>query len=411
MTRVAALAAALAAALVAGYDAPAKVDGRLFALLGTQTGQFVIEVNPATLEPLAGRKLKLAPAGPGAPWTLDPSRHTLAIARGHRLRLIDLPSLRPAGSVKLDWLMEPSGVLWLKPDRIVLLGRGVQRYEVLVIDVAGRRIVSRRQLAAGSVVDSERTSSEVVILRAPTSAIGPASLLLVGSGGEVREIPLRRIVAGARFDHDANPPTGKQNRPALALDAERRLAYVVTPDGLIAEVPLDGEDVRYHAVRGRFTKLYSGWSRRALVVGRKIVVTGSNSEVWTLANGKPAMRTDPAGLDVIDPATWQTRRLAHTVSSVVPWAGGLLATGESWSSEPRTESGMGLAVYGLDGVERFRLLDGKRVWVSAVYGGKAYVYASNEEALRVIDLESGRVIGTRQGHVPWLLLEQNAPVW
>jgi hypothetical protein len=410
MTRVAALAAALAAALLAGTEAPAKVEGRLFALLGTQAAQFVIEVDPGTLEPLAGRKLKLGVPVPGAPWTLDPSRHTLAIARGDRLRLIDLPTLRPAGSVKLDSLLEPSGVLWLRPDRIVVLRRGPDQSEVVVVDVARRRIVSRQMLSGGLVVHAERTRSEVVILRAPTSAIGPASLLLVGSGGEVREIPLRRIIAGARFDHDANPPTGKQNRPALALDAENRLAYVVTPDGVVAEVSLDGADVRYHAVRGRFTKLYSGWSRQALIVGGKILVTGSNSEVWTLADGKPAMRTDPAGLDVIDPAAWQTRRLAHTVSSVVPWAGGFLATGESWSQETRAETGMGLAVYGLDGVERFRLLDGKRIWISAVYGSRAYVIA-NQERLRVIDLESGRVIGTRQGDVPWLLLEQNAPVW
>jgi hypothetical protein len=410
MTRVAALAAALVAALVAGSQAPAKVEGRLFALLGTQTGQFVIEVDPGTLEPLAGRKLKLGVPVPGGPWTLDPSRHTLAIARGDRLRLIDLPTLRPAGSVKLDSLLEPAGVLWFRPDRIVVLRRGPDQYEVVVVDVGRRQIVSRQMLAGGFVVRAERTRSEVVILRAPTSAIGPVSLLLVGSGGEVREIPLRRIIAGARFDHDANPPSGNQNLPALTLDTKRRVAYVVTPDGLVAEVPLDGEEVQYHAVRGRFTKLYSGWSRRALFVGGKIVVTGSNSDVWTLADGKPAMRMDPAGLDVIDPATWQTRRLSSRVSSVVPWAGGFLATGESWSQETRTETGMGLAVYGPDGVERFRLLDGKRIWVSTVYGNRAYVSA-NQEPLRVIDLESGRVIGTRQVYPPWLLLEQNAPIW
>lgn len=415
MIRVAAFAVALAAALVAGAEAPAKVEGRLFALLGTQTGQFVIEVDPGTLEPVAGRRLRLAPAGPGAPWTLDPSRHTLAIARGNRLQLIDLPSLRPAWSVTLDrrsyWSMEPSGVVWLRPDRIVLLRRGVERYEVLVVDVAGRRVVLRRQLAGGSVVDSERTQSEVVILRAPTSAIGPASLLVVASGGEAREIPLPRILAGVRFDHDVNPPSGKHNLPALALDNDHRTAYVVAPDGLVARVSIDSGSVDYHAVSGRFAKLFSGSSRRALILDGKIVVTGSNSNVWTGKDGKPAMRTDPAGLDVIDPATWQARRLANSVSSVVRSPGGFLATGGSWSSEGGHESGIGLAAYGIDGVERFRLLDGKRIWVNTVYGGKAYVLAANEEPLRVIDLEAGRVIGTRQAYLPWLLLEQNAPVW
>jgi hypothetical protein len=315
------------------------------------------------------------------------------------------------GSVKLDSRLDATGVLWLRPDRIVVLRRGPDQYEVVVVDVARRQVVSRRMLAGGLVVHAERTRSEVVILRGPASAIGPASLLLVGSGGEVREIPLPRIVAGARFDHDASPPTGKQNRPALALDTERRVAYVVTADGLVAEVPLDGQEVQYHAVHGRFAKLYSGWSRQALIVGGKILVTGNNADTWTLADGKPAMRMDPAGLDVIDPVTWQTHRLSSTVSWVVPWAGGFLATGESWSHEPKAESGMGLAAYGIDGVERFRLLDGKRVRIGGVYGAKAYVTAADTNALRVIDLESGRMLGTRERALPWLLLEQNAPVW
>ncbi len=416
MTRVAALAAALAAALVAGSEAPGKVEGRLFALLGTQTGQFVIEVDPGTLEPVAGRKLKLAPAGPGAPWTLDPSRHTLAIARGNRLRFIDLPTLRAAGSVKLrgpaepEGLMEPSGVVWLQPDRIVVLRRGVERYEVAVLDVARRTIVSRQMLAGGYVVDSERTGSEVVILRAPTAGIGPASLLIVGSVGEAREIPLGRILAGWHFDHDANPPSGQENVPALALDAQRRVAYVVAPDGVVAEISLDLHSVAYHVLRGRFAKMYSGSSRQAFVLDGKLLVTGSDSEVWTLANGEQAMRTDPAGLDLIDPATWLVRRLANSVSSIAPCPGGFLATGGNWTSQGGFERGIGLAAYGLDGAERFKVLDGKRLWISAVYGGRVYITA-NEEPMRIIDVESGRLIGTRKGYLPWLLLEQNAMVW
>jgi hypothetical protein len=413
MTRVAALAAALAAALVAGSEAPAKVEGRLFGLLGTQSGQFVIEVDPATLQQLPRRRLRLAPAGPGAPWTLDPSGRTLAIARADRLQLVDLPTLRLVGSVKLSTVVTTfsSAVVWGRPDRIVVLRHSAERYEVSVVDVALRKIISRRDLPGGSIVDSERTPSEVVILRGPTSAIGPASLLLVGGGGETREIPLRRIVAGWHFDHEANPPSGKESSPGLTLDATHGVAYVVTPDGLVAEIALDREEVRYHVVHGRFAKLYSGWNRRAFFVGGKIVVTGRNSEVWTLADGKPAMRTDPAGLDVIDPATWQTHRLADSVSSVVPWGGGLLATGGNSSTEDRNQRGMGIALYNLDGSERFRLLDGRQIWVSEVLGDRAYVFVANEELLRVVDLNSGRVIGTRRGDPPWLLLEHNAPVW
>lgn len=411
MTRVAALAAALAAALVAGSAAPAKVEGRLFGLVGTQSAQFVVEVDPATLQALPGRRLKLGAPELGGPWTLDPSRHTLAIVRWNRLRFIDLPSLRPAGSVKLDSLLEASGVVWLRPDRIVVLRRGVERYQVLVVDVALRRIVSRRELAGGLVVDAERTQSELVLLRAPTGAIGPASLLVVDGGGDTREIALPRILAGLHVDRDLDPPVATANEPGLALDKERRVAYVAAADGLVAEVPLDGADVRYHAVHGRFAKLVSGSWRHALVVDGQIFVTGNNGAVWTLPNGKPAMRLDPVGLEMIDPATWQARRLADVVESVAPWAGGLLATGGSWSSVAGHEYGMGLAAYAPDGTERFRVLDGKRIWISAVYGGKAFVHADNEEPMRIIDLETGNELGTRRDNLPWLLLEQNAPVW
>jgi hypothetical protein len=412
MTRVAALAAALAAALVAGAGAPAKVEGRLFGLLGTEAGQFVIEVDPGTLAPLPGRSLKLTWARYDlTPWSLDPSRHTLAIAHGDRLRLVNLSSLRPAGSVKLRSVMEPRGVVWLRPDRIVLLLRGFQQYEVAVVDAARRRVVTRRALSDGLVVDSDQTQSEVVMLRAPIDEIGEASLLVVDAGGEAREMALPRILAGVHVDRESTVPSATTNMPALALDRERRVAYVVTAGGLVAEVPLNGAGVRYHALRGGFTKLVSGSNRKALFLDGKIVVTGTDSSVSNRLDGTPAMRVDPAGLEVIDPATWQLRRLADGVSSVAAWPGGLVATGGSWSSPDRYSGGIGVAAFGLDGAERFRMLEGKRVWVFAVYGGKAFVQAENEGFFRVVDLESGREIGTRRGRVPWLLLEENAQVW
>jgi hypothetical protein len=210
---------------------------------------------------------------------------------------------------------------------------------------------------------------------------------------------------------EQTPPVATVNRPALALDKERRVAYIVATDGLVAEVSLDAEAVRYHAVRGRFAKLSSGSSREALFVDGRIVVTGSNSETWKLANDKPAMRIDPAGLEVIDTATWQVRRLADGVSSVFSWPGGFLATGGSWTSVAGNTSSMGVAAYGRDGVERFRLFEGKRIWVFAVYGGLAYVHAENEGPWQIIELVSGRVVASQQGQVPWLLLEENAAVW
>jgi hypothetical protein len=86
----------------------------------------------------------------------------------------------------------------------------------------------------------------------------------------------------------------------------------------------------------------------------------------------------------------------------------LLATGSSWDSETRRSTGVGLAAYGLDVGRRFRLLEGKAVWVMQAFRGLAYVGVP-DEPMRVVDLASGRVVGERRQH-PLLLLGDSSVV-
>jgi hypothetical protein len=72
---------------------------------------------------------------------------------------------------------------------------------------------------------------------------------------------------------------------------------------------------------------------------------------------------------------------------------------------------MGLAGYGPDGKRRFGLFAGHDVWIDHIANGRAYVagYGWNNE--RIIDLSTGRIIGTRTtAPAPTLLLGLGNPL-
>jgi hypothetical protein len=43
--------------------------------------------------------------------------------------------------------------------------------------------------------------------------------------------------------------------------------------------------------------------------------------------------------------------------------------------------------------------------VEATLGGRAYVYGDEGNVLRVLDVATGRVVGSRTDALPWLLLD------
>jgi hypothetical protein len=84
----------------------------------------------------------------------------------------------------------------------------------------------------------------------------------------------------------------------------------------------------------------------------------------------------------------------------------LLATGGTWTSDdPSSQHGIGLAAYGPDLALRYRALPGTFVGVQATLGGRAYVYGDEGNVLRVLDVATGRVVGSRTDTLPWLLLD------
>jgi hypothetical protein len=73
--------------------------------------------------------------------------------------------------------------------------------------------------------------------------------------------------------------------------------------------------------------------------------------------------------------------------------------------------GRGLAAYSPDGRGRFHVLADRDVEVVATAGSLAYVRAPPQQALRVVDLARGRLVGTSARGRARLLMERVPAGW
>jgi hypothetical protein len=114
--------------------------------------------------------------------------------------------------------------------------------------------------------------------------------------------------------------------------------------------------------------------------------------------------------------SWTVRRIDDSISHVSRTGNLLLATGYSWDSSVQREGGHGLAGYALDGRKHFHVFEGRRLTQLRIYGGRAYVglfetvrvgathiRLDDGSAFKIVDLASGRIIGTRTAPLPILL--------
>lgn len=392
---------------------------------------FVVErgalarVDPHTLRPLPGRRLEVGlggcvPRSAGQacfaipPWTRSPDGSRLAVARNGRravrsLRLVDMRRLRVASDLRLAG--GPVGLLaWLAPRRMLAVQEvccgGRQR--LVAVDPASGRVLASRPLR-GAVVRVARTARALLLLVAPAEALGPARLLVAGRRGTVKAVRLERVRAGSRLVNRAGHRI-RQRLPGLAVDEAGRRAFVVEP-GLVAEVDLDRLSVSHHDLADQppaqavHSKGADGRTRIAHWLGGGVLAVSGADE------GRGRVR--PAGLSLVDTRSWTARTIDRDATDVVAAGDVLLAVGAGRPSTGR--SAIGLAAYALDGVERFRLLAGREAWVQEVYGGRAYVGVTRadgrQEALRVVELASGRVVGRHHGPLPWLVLDTPASWW
>jgi hypothetical protein len=379
-------------------------------------GVRLARIDPRTLRPTGSKSLRLPFADA---WAVAPGGRTLALAV-HRnpvndpnsLKLVTLPSLRwRPGSVRLGG--DVSGLSWASPHQVVaLVGKFLccpSPLRVVVVSLKSRRIV-RQQRISGTVLHIARSARGLVLLTGPTDAIGPASLIVADARG-ARATRLPSIRAG---EVPGGAGISEWRLPGLAVDPAGARAYVADPDGQVAEIDLRTLVVSYHeptAQRSLLARL-DGWLqptasakgdsgpvRQAQWIGNGFVlVSGSN-----LDDSENQLASDPAGLELIDTRSWTAHVLAPDADSSTVANGVLLVTGSRWRGNVNP-TGMGLEAYGPDATRLFALFPGLDVWVDHVARGRAYIAVYGSKRERVVDLRSGRVIGTTTAEAPGLLL-------
>jgi hypothetical protein len=424
---------ALAAVVMAGLFGSARSEAsstpaavttqapQLSQLLGVVEGKLV-RVDSEILGVLPGKGIPVgsggcAPRQGGTacwtvpPWTVSPDARQLAIARNDAssLRLVNAGRMRVTADIRLGG-GAVGALAWLTGGRLLALQEvASERQRLIAVDLAKRRVAARRALS-GSVLRLERTARELVILLAPGQAIGPARIAVADRQGAVRFVRLERILAGSKLLGTGSDHRVDIRLPGLAVDPQGRRAFVVDKN-LAAEIDLRSLAVSYHALdqpaslpsrrSSRFeptaqAKQVSGHVRSARWLGGDLLaVSGTDTE---------QAGTQPVGLLVIDTRSWSIQTIERRATSFVVAGNLLLATGSSWDPATSKTTGIGVAAYGFDGESRFQLFDGESAWVAQVYGGRAYVGISGQQAsLQIVDLTAGRVVGERPPSLPWLV--------
>lgn len=321
--------------------------------------------------------------------------------------------MRPSGRLAIPRGGVIEALTWLHGDRLLAVRAACEgsTSSFVVIDPIARRFVKSEPIE-GELVRLVPTATEVVALVASRHAIAPSRLLVVDADGVVRGRILDKIPAGAQ----AGPRDVKRYaRPALAVGAER--VFVVSADGLAAEVGLETLAVSYHPLVQRTlsvrAKASEGWSRRALWLGNGLLAfSGSDEEVWTSAESALHLRDRPAGLSMIDTRSWSIRTIDREAQWFVQADRLLYAMRRSWDSSTQTTTGMGVAAYDVDGGKRFHVVPRAVASLALAYRGRAYVRLLRQDGrFLVVDAGSGRVIGTRIAPLPGLLREQASPFW
>jgi hypothetical protein len=437
------VAAVVVAALVAARVVAARVDSASPALLPDPTARtpllgvvfrratgYLVRLNAASLRPLTkNRTVSLGSHHWSPSFSPDRSRLVLGTPATADLRFVDVSRLKLLGDVKVAHAGFVAATQWLSPGRVVAVVEpkccGFGRSVLTFVDARTRAVTASRELD-GAFLKAVSTKRGLVVLLAPPDGIGPATLALVRADGSVALASLERLAAGTSLPPDETAESvAHRTEPGLAADPAGTRAFVVPPDGSVAEVDLSTLAVSWHdpapsrSALARFArwlepsaqaKAFSGGTREAAWVGRDVVaVSGLDYTATPTAAGVIDARSSPAGLRLIDTRAWTTETISRSATSFALANRELLATGSWSSSDDSYPVGMGVAAYNASGVRRFHVLSGQAVLLLGVYRGRAYAQTF-QDVTRVVDVRAGRLVGERTAELPMLLVEPAAPV-
>ena len=395
-----AVLAAVAVAPAAAPSASAKEGVRpLLGIVWKAKKPQLARLDPATLAPLGSG---VPVPGAVGTWSFSPDGGQVALASEApiRIRVLDVGEMRQVAAMKLTGAGNVIELAWLRPDRLLVVHTRPDGARIVWIDPQARRVLKRAVLdvAPGPVAAAGDT---VAALVPPEDGVGTARLVLASAGGSLREVALPAIPIGLWL-----PPTGgtfERVVPGLALDAAGRHAYVVGTNGVVAEVDVDSLAVTKYVLGRSLAKAMNGEELDARWLGNgMLAVAGASYSASLDAQGVETESSTPLGLRLIDVTTWAERTVDSGASGFTLASGDLLAYGSSWSSSAGVQkvAGMGLAAYGADGAQRYRLLAGQSVGMVQTDGARAYAWLDGPTPFHVavVDLTSGSV--EREVHLP-----------
>lgn len=385
---------------------------------------------PTTLRMLPGRKATLA--GHFGSWAFSRDRRSLALgscegpgARTPGIRFVDARRMRVQGDLPLSRYRRgcASAVTWLRPERLLaVVSTGTaSASEVVLVDTRTRRVLRRSPLPASPSAVG-RTDDDLVLLFSSFGEFAPARLAVIDSEGAVRIRPVERILAGTVVDGTSAEYRAATIQPGLAVDPDRKRAFVVPASGAVAEVDLVTLDVSYHeldrpSLLGRLlrwltpaaqAKVMEGPVREARWLGDDMLaVSGMDFSVEPAASGAGRLHQAPAGVRLIDTRSWESRLLEREASGFAVGEGLVVAQGGYWDAGEERGYGPGLRAFGLDGRERWSLHDGEYRWMDAA-GSVGYVHIDGGIA-DVVDLGTGNVLArVARDPFPQLLAGQSS---
>lgn len=355
------LAGRVAAAETVGITHLEYADGRFEA--------FLSRLDPSTLRP-RGPRVDVGEFHDN--WSLSPDGRYVALGTGGQglgIMIYDLQRVKLVRAVRTGIAAE--SVAWLTPTRIVAV---LQSNRLVVVDpstglVLREQPLARNERACGSTPTTKPAVAAarglLVMLRGRSGA--GSRLLHMQADGRVRSVTLP---AGVSWGC---------GRAGLAVDADGGRAFVVSRASKVAEVKLSTMTVRYHELAG--TPLRDALPRDVSWLGEgKLVASGRDRA------GRPA------GVSIIDTATW-TNRVIDPRAGTARGAAGAVLTYDGYAVLAPRGRGLGLSVYRADGRRVFRALVGRQVKSVHHAGTSAYAVLV-ERTVRTFDLTTGRPVGT-----------------
>src|SRR5207249_849666 len=183
------------------------------------------------------------------------------------------------------------------------------------IDTVRKKIVAHKAIH-GPVWSVARSGDRLVLLGTEENAVAPVRVVVIGADATIRSVTLPRIVGGVHFDEGSDDPLGSIRQPGLAVDPAGGVAYVVDPDGLVAEVLLGDLTVSYHepsaaSLLARFSswltptaqaKGLNGPELQARWLGDGILAVTRTDETATRSKEGETVAANAAGLQIVDTA-------------------------------------------------------------------------------------------------------------